>query len=514
MKSTARNLIRFVVVFGLLACVLGLLHRAGSRSTLDRYRAELRARGEKLSVVEIAVPPSTNATHLAARQMLATTSYSASPGLLVNLMTYVAPGKARLASQGELDLVPLTMRSNAPSSTWEAFIAQVAKSELSLETVRGALENPPPDNGWVWQDTYQSVTNWPGRTFVRDRAFCQMLYNAAIADLHQDKLDAAIANLDALAGFAQMNRNEIVIVSQMIRVAIAGAGLSATWEALQAPGWDEPRLATLQRTWEREEFLEGVERSFAGERAIGEMIMSKVRNSSIRESVAFLTYLRGGTKSSWSASGKSLRDAWQAAWEDHLVPLGYRLTSLNEDELFQLQFSTRQMEVIRLLKHQRPWPEVLAVQTNLVQEVTERFSQDHLGRLRVSAVTIPSLKNALLSEVKTDTQRKLTITAIAIKRHQLKHGVPPANLAVLVPEFLTTVPVDPMSGKPLCYRLNMDASFVLYSTGEDGKDDGGDPTPANGGGKFGLWEGRDAVWPSAATPEEQAAAVVAANAGR
>src|SRR5882724_13285202 len=121
MKSTARNLIRFLVGFLLLGCVLTVIHRAGSRSSLDRYRAELRARGEKLSVVEIAIPPSTNAAHLAARQMLASNSLSAPPALLVNLMSYVTPGKARLASQGVLDLVAATVGTNAPERTWEGF---------------------------------------------------------------------------------------------------------------------------------------------------------------------------------------------------------------------------------------------------------------------------------------------------------------------------------------------------------------------------------------------------------
>ncbi len=82
-------------------------------------------------------------------------------------------------------------------------------------------------------------------------------------------------------------------------------------------------------------------------------------------------------------------------------------------------------------------------------------------------------------------------------RYQLKHGAAPKELNALVPEFLASVPMDPMSGKPLCYRLNADGTFTLYSTGEDGKDDGGDGTPSDGGQKFGLWEGRDAVWPTA-----------------
>jgi hypothetical protein len=89
----------------------------------------------------------------------------------------------------------------------------------------------------------------------------------------------------------------------------------------------------------------------------------------------------------------------------------------------------------------------------------------------------------------------MTLAAIAVNRCQLRHGKLPSSLEALVPEFLAAVPYDYMSAKPLCYRLKNDGSYVLYSVGLDGKDDGGDPTPTPGGTPS-LWGGRDAVWPS------------------
>ena len=68
------------------------------------------------------------------------------------------------------------------------------------------------------------------------------------------------------------------------------------------------------------------------------------------------------------------------------------------------------------------------------------------------------------------------------------------TLQALVPEFLAAVPYDYLGSKPLAYRLNPGGGYVLYSTGEDGKDDGGDPNPPQAKSP-GLWEGRDAVWP-------------------
>jgi hypothetical protein len=61
----------------------------------------------------------------------------------------------------------------------------------------------------------------------------------------------------------------------------------------------------------------------------------------------------------------------------------------------------------------------------------------------------------------------------ALERHRLANGGYPKALADLVPRFLPTVPLDPMDGQPLRYRLNADGSFTLYGVGPNHADDGG-----------------------------------------
>ena len=59
-----------------------------------------------------------------------------------------------------------------------------------------------------------------------------------------------------------------------------------------------------------------------------------------------------------------------------------------------------------------------------------------------------------------------------------------------------------MDGKPLRYALNSDGTYVLYSVGDDGKDDGGDASPA-AASKSTYWlQGRDWVWPQPASEAE------------
>ena len=75
-----------------------------------------------------------------------------------------------------------------------------------------------------------------------------------------------------------------------------------------------------------------------------------------------------------------------------------------------------------------------------------------------------------------------------------------------MPEFLPALPRDLMAGQPLRYRLNPDGSFILYSVGEDGRDDGGDETREGPAGwrRNDPWGGRDCVWPQVGVGAAQA----------
>jgi len=62
--------------------------------------------------------------------------------------------------------------------------------------------------------------------------------------------------------------------------------------------------------------------------------------------------------------------------------------------------------------------------------------------------------------------------ALAVERFRLATGGLPDSLGQLVPAYLEAVPKDPFDGEPLRYRT-LAPGFVVYSVGEDGKDDEG-----------------------------------------
>jgi hypothetical protein len=76
----------------------------------------------------------------------------------------------------------------------------------------------------------------------------------------------------------------------------------------------------------------------------------------------------------------------------------------------------------------------------------------------------------------------------------------------LTPDLLQAVPIDYMDGQPLRYRRNADGTFLLYSVGENGVDDGGNPSLGKSVTSSNYyWQNAHAldwVWPQPATEAE------------
>src|SRR6266566_1409199 len=223
---------------------------------------------------------------------------------------------------------------------WTEFVAVLEKAEPALEQIRQAMEDPALDWGFG--------TNLPvGPTsFLSTRRAAQWLAGAEVKELHEGNMERALQNLEALLGLAQMNREEYALVAQMIRVGIARLAVAATWEALQAPGWSDSQLERLQKSWQRIDLIDGLERGLRGERAFGEAACSEARQAgSPRTSQAFFPL---GISQTTKVSPATVMQ------ECLLLP-AWRLTIANDDELFFLKMMQTCLDTIRSLETSRSW---------------------------------------------------------------------------------------------------------------------------------------------------------------
>jgi hypothetical protein len=74
--------------------------------------------------------------------------------------------------------------------------------------------------------------------------------------------------------------------------------------------------------------------------------------------------------------------------------------------------------------------------------------------------------------IRITTELRCIRAALAAERYRRERGKWPASLADLVPRYLSAVPLDPHTGKPLILKELPDG-IAIYSTGPDGIDDGG-----------------------------------------
>jgi hypothetical protein len=349
-------------------------------------------------------------------------------------------------------------------------------------------------------------------SFVRVRIVAQNLQAAAMNDLHRGDLTAAVRDLGTLLSLVKLYEKDPTLVTFMIRMAIVGLSVDVCWDALQASGWTEPQLASLQR-----ECLD-----------IGRLPaqLSRIREAERVSRIYQLNRFRSHSYQSWVAHyqeiyqsfGCKLPAADAAApvllWRQYVFHPLWSFAWADQEELVYLRNVQRDIAVLREAAQQRSWlrlKEQLAANHQGYRAPTAAWRfyvalpfVDRLieptGGPGIPAPAYPyaDFSRAYFTTMKNLTLHEMVNTAIALKRYELRHGRPPASLAALVPDFLAAPPSDLMDGQPLRYRLNSDGSFVLYSVGEDLHDDGGSDlpeSPDNAVPNVSPWSGRDWVWP-------------------
>ena len=290
--------------------------------------------------------------------------------------------------------------------------------------------------------------------------------------------------------------NEPVMICHLVKLSKSLLAVSARWEALQDSHWTEPQLAELQARWERVDLVSQTEPVLRMMRAL--VAEAYVWARTLRDGKDFLK-LRG------SAPAGRLAEFEQFAKDTYERYLGFRKWKpavLYDEELYRLQLTAAALKSAQRIAETGAVVPELGEYRHEATNVVKLHAKAMPHYIGVEAIEPDRFLTYITGVAAGETARRLTVTAIALKRYRLDHEAYPASLSELVPAYLSQVPADYMDGKPLRYRLRPDGGFLLYSVGEDGKDDGGDPTYA-GSGNFNDWRnGRDFVWPRAATPKE------------
>ncbi|HEU0008605.1 MAG TPA: hypothetical protein VFT34_02200, partial [Verrucomicrobiae bacterium] len=279
---------------------------------LARWKAQMRARGEKFSLAEVA-PKFSQEKLDWAKQLQPVVNgiltHPVPPGA-VDMMISATPGYAVPAWQR-----PFANETAKTNHTWEALEEQLARSADAIHQLHELLRNIPAGSPADYSD---AVKLGSSINLVALRKAAQSLSLATLNDLHRGSLPSALTNLHTLIALTRALEEGGLLVDQMIRVAIAGLGVAATWEVLQAPGCDDAQLAGLDAAWSQDQLVKRMALTFEIERAWASELYQYARTNQ-----GGLSPIFGGPS---GGAGQVFKDKvytplWQKAWskQDELL---------------------------------------------------------------------------------------------------------------------------------------------------------------------------------------------------
>ena len=455
------------------------------KTALEDYRKQLAARGEKMSVEQLA--PQFTAEELdAGRDLMdAVSRLVGGYRFAAPAMVMIAPGRAAITWNQEV------WPSADFSNDWPNVRKEVLFHSNALENLRAALKQPlgglKLDYAQGWSLPLPHLGQLKG-------AAIGLLY-ASRLELHDGKVDESLEDLKACIVFTHFSEREPIIISQLVRVAIINMAFQNTWEILQYPGLNDRQLAELQRAWESAGVITNMPAIFEMERVMNAIAFEKAR----RGEMDARAVLSPGPRTASPTSLPAKVEEWV---EEFRYKMWKKRWSYDE-ELCISQTLQAGMDALRDMQSNAPFAGRVKKASSEYDAIFNSFTN-----VNTKFVMGPGgIYGCLRKFAITDTARELILTAIALKRYQIAHQHYPARLDELVPDFLRAIPLDPMDRKPLRYHPNPDGTFLLYSIGEDGVDDGGDPMPPKTASTSHIYwtAGRDIVWPVPATPDETAA---------
>jgi hypothetical protein len=271
---------------------------------------------------------------------------------------------------------------------------------------------------------------------------------SAEALLHANDGNAEKATQAFLAAgrLADSLSEEPIVISQLVRYICWATLLPRLERALSLAPFTSTELASLQGLIETAERPRAAARGWAGEQAIHLSVYAdrKMMVEAFRE----IQGSHGQAGDLLAAAGLNL----------------YRITGLMEkDKAYFCETMGGQLSAFEL-----PYPARIAAarQLSAVTNLPNRL-------FILSRMLLPALGTAQVRDADHTTLVRVAATALAVERFRLVHNSAlPASLEQLVPACCAALAADPYNGKPLHYKTH-GASYVVYSVGSDGQDDGG-----------------------------------------
>jgi len=266
------------------------------------------------------------------------------------------------------------------------------------------------------------------------RSLARVLSIRAILAALNDDSEAAANMVIGIMDLADSLEKEPILISQLVRIAIYGIGLSALEQAMNRVDFSDDQLERLQKRMIEAEQNRAFVQGFIGDRCMWTVI----------ENIGFQ---QGDIDP-------------QKLWFD----LVYRPTGMMDMD--GLQYYTAFEDIITACD--------LPVQdqTAAGEAISNRTEQGGF-RGSMTAIYVPAMARAIDADVRNRAYLRTVTVALAAARYKAEQGEYPESADALTPDYLETIPIDPSGGAAIQYR-NLDDGFVAYSLAQNGTDEGGE----------------------------------------
>jgi hypothetical protein len=344
--------------------------------------------------------------------------------------------------------------------------------EPEFALIRKALKRPAMRMNGEYSAPYEI----PIPNFVTVRSIVQTLSAMAQCELLEGKPEEALRDLTLMHDLCRIMEGDrpMTLVAAMIDVAVNGLYAGTIADGLRWQGWREPQLAALDEQLKSINVLSPVKQSFDAERVADCHILETLSPAQVLELINSSN--ASCDAHSWKAREQSLLAK--------LIPRGwlYQVLVIGANPNPQSDFAGSLDPVRQIVfpnKAQAPSP----------QDDTTFSHWSPCNRLAnyLATTAAPNLRKACQTTARNQTMVNQARIACALGRYHLAHDEYPETLNALVPQFIATIPHDVIGGQPPHYRRTADGTFILYSIGWDGRDNGGASRKTDAEG--------DWVWP-------------------
>ena len=318
----------------------------------------------------------------------------------------------------------------------------------AIELARAMPNYPYGRYAIKWANDWVS-TLLPHVQEARQVAFL-MDYDARLRAQDND-LVGALHDVKAVLYASRAVGDEEILISQLVRMAVDTAAVTTLERILACGRAPEPSLLDLQNELEKEAqtpyFLAGIR----GERACLNEMFQRIQDGTI----SFTEYWRLTTSLTRFVPPRG-------SGSNYAIPELKSLRmylNLGNERAQMLHYFNEVVESAKLPTWERA--EAIDAQNELL-----------LKEPGFWVALCPALHKISRADLRTKTILRTAYTALAMERFHLANGRWPDKVDELVPQYLSTVPLDPYDGAPL--RLSRKGSAVIvYSISQDKVTQGG-----------------------------------------